>query len=207
MPGQSDETKIWLLAQVFRFIGMGDVVEIGSAYGRSAFALAWLAKQHGTGSVICVDPWSIAAAQDQGAKAELLNSIAVLCDRDQIFSAFLASVSGFDNINYIRSPSVDAAKAYTAAVTDGTVESAEFGAVAVSGSIQLIHIDGNHKYEEVCRDIQAWLPHIARGGWILLDDYVWAFGDGPKRAGDDFMATVDYETAFVVGDTLCIKLC
>lgn len=206
VPGQSDETKIWLLAQVFRFMVPGDIVEIGSAYGRSAFALAWLAQHHGTGSVICVDPWSLAAARDQGEQAELINSIVALCDRDQIFASFLASLSGFGNVNYIRAPSAEAVGLYEEAAHRKELASPEFGKVPVSGHIALIHIDGNHKYEEVCRDIHGWLPRMINGGWILLDDYVWAFGDGPKRAGDELLGAVNYDAAFVVGDTLCIRL-
>jgi hypothetical protein len=46
---------------------------------------------------------------------------------------------------------------------------------------------------------------VVSGGWVLLDDYRWAFGDGPKRAGDELLAGNGFEQAFTLGDTLYLK--
>ena len=43
----------------------GDVVEIGSWWGRSAALLVWLARRYDIGPVLCVDPWD-EACMDQG---------------------------------------------------------------------------------------------------------------------------------------------
>jgi cephalosporin hydroxylase len=37
--------------------------------------------------------------------------------------------------------------------------------------IHVLHIDGDHEYEAVKLDIQLWEPLVARGGYILFDDY------------------------------------
>ena len=38
------------------------------------------------------------------------------------------------------------------------------------GSIDLLHIDGNHEYESVNKDFENWLPKIKKGGIILIHD-------------------------------------
>lgn len=37
--------------------------------------------------------------------------------------------------------------------------------------IDLIHIDGDHSYEGVNADINAWLPKVKKGGFVIFDDY------------------------------------
>lgn len=206
IPGQSDDTKLFALAQIARTALPGDVVEIGSLYGKSAFALAWLAKFHHIGTVICVDSWEMAFVKNQGDQAGLVNAAAVNREWQQAFLGFAASLAVFDHVNYLRAPSELAAETYQRSATVGSIRSDEFGCTPVSGKISMLHIDGNHKYEAVKRDIEKWLPFVQDGGWLLLDDYVWAFGDGPKRAGDEFLEQHVVKTSFVVGDTLFIQV-
>jgi hypothetical protein len=206
VPGQSDDTKLHALTQIMRSTPSGDVVEIGSLYGKSAFALAWLAKFHHIGTLICVDPWEVASISNQGSQARLINRTAILRNWQQAFLGFAASLAGFENVNYLRAPSSIAATIYAQRATAGCVISEEFGATPVSGAISLLHIDGNHKYEIVKSDLEAWLPMVKQGGWILLDDYLWAFGDGPQRVGDEFLERHAVQTAFVMGDTLFIQV-
>jgi len=37
--------------------------------------------------------------------------------------------------------------------------------------IDLIHIDGNHEYNFVKKDIELWTKHINKNGYVLFDDY------------------------------------
>ncbi len=206
IPGQSDNTKLAALTQIARQTGPGDVVEIGSLYGKSAFALAWLAKFHRIGTVICVDPWEIASINNQGERAGLINAAVVTRNWQQAFLGFAASLAMFDNVNYLREPSGAAATTYRQVATAGCVCSDEFGSTPVQGEIAILHIDGNHRYEAVKNDLDKWLPFVQDGGWVLLDDYVWAFGDGPQRAGDELLAQRQVKTAFVAADTLFVQL-
>ena len=48
--------------------------------------------------------------------------------------------------------------------------------------INLILIDGNHSYEGVKADLEAWLPHIAPGGYVFLHDYD---AEGTEFAGQE----------------------
>ncbi|MNJ57734.1 hypothetical protein D3C77_533360 [compost metagenome] len=109
-------------------------------------------------------------------------------------------------MNYIRAPSNGAVIEYKNSLRSGAISSKEFGDTEVSGAISILHIDGNHKYEEVRNDLNNWLPFVMSGGWILVDDYVWAFGDGPRRVGDELIKLPQVTASFVVGDTLCVRL-
>lgn len=57
IPGMCDDEKISALYEVARHCNSGDVVEIGSAYGKSAFVLTQLADYYAIGKTLCVDPW------------------------------------------------------------------------------------------------------------------------------------------------------
>jgi predicted O-methyltransferase YrrM len=38
--------------------------------------------------------------------------------------------------------------------------------------IDLLYIDTSHEYLQTRREIEAWLPHLKHGGWLVLDDAV-----------------------------------
>lgn len=40
-------------------------------------------------------------------------------------------------------------------------------------SLEFVRIDGDHEYESVCADIDAWLPKIRPGGVLAGDDFNW----------------------------------
>ncbi|MCO7226140.1 class I SAM-dependent methyltransferase [Pleionea sp. CnH1-48] len=209
IPGQCDVSKLTVLTQMSRILPQGDIVEVGAFYGRSAYAMAWLAARYQIGNVICVDPWENAKIETQGAQAEILNDEFSqdddVIDFEKVYWGFIASVSLLNNIGYIRDISKDAVDVYRQAIDNGYLRSEQLEPVSVSGHIALLHIDGNHRYDQVCLDIETWAPYVMPGGWILLDDYVWAFGDGPQRAGDELLASMNFEVAFSASDTLFIR--
>lgn len=202
-PGQCDEAKLAALAAVARLAPAGDVVEIGSLYGRSAVALAWLAREHDLGGVVCVDPWRAAEITDQGAQAALLTEEMPSIDVERIFQVFRAVAAAHPNLAYLRATSTRGRTLYAECAARGHVEGQ--GRVPVTGAIALLHIDGNHRYDHVKNDIGLWAGLVRPDGWILVDDYLWAFGDGPRRAGDELLAEGDFDHAFVVADTLFLR--
>ena len=55
-----------------------------------------------------------------------------------------------------------------------------------------IYVDGDHRREQVLRDLVLYLPKVKPGGWITGDDYGdggW-WGDGVRKAVDEFVARV-----------------
>ena len=71
----------------------------------------------------------------------------------------------------------------------------------------LLHIDGNHDAACAAQDVELWSPLVRPGGWVVIDDYCWRYGDGPKRAGDALLARwgPDVDRAFVAGDCLFVR--
>lgn len=207
IPGDSDVGKLRALCDIARLLPPGDLLEVGCLYGRSAFALGYLARQYALGSMICVDPWNTAELTDQGADAAIINVELANTDIDseKIFRVFLSAAALLDNVGYIRNTSEKALGEYAAAVRSGALHSPELGSIPVSGLLSLLHVDANHRYDHVRRDVELWSPYLAEGGWLLLDDYVWAFGDGPRRVGDELLDSPLYDSAFVSGDTLFLR--
>ncbi len=205
IPGQCGVDKLTAFAHLARILPRGDLVEIGSFAGRSAFALAWLAERHDVGSLVSVDPWSNQAIDDQGLQADILNRDMDSIDFEKIFLIYLSNISMLNSAAYIRDISVKAIDRYRQAAAQGVLRSPGLPAITLQGRISLLHIDGNHEYSHVRQDIEAWVPLVLPGGWVLLDDYRWAFGDGPKRAGDELLSGNSFEQAFTLGDTLYLK--
>lgn len=209
IPGQCDPLKLSAFCHIARVIPQGDLIEIGSLWGRSAFAIAWLAKHYRIGNFFSVDPWENAKTEDQGEQAGILNSeleqATDIIDFGKVFLGYIANVALLDNVGYIRDISSKAINQYKNALKTKLIESPGLGKLPTSGAIALLHIDGNHRYDHVCSDIELWAPFVKPGGWILLDDYVWAFGDGPKRAGDEILKTNGFDIAFSMSDTLFLR--
>lgn len=206
IPGMCDHEKLRALYEIARSCPKGDVVEIGTWWGKSAFLLLFLAQEFGIGRLLCVDPWSDAGLVSEGAHALVASTFAQV-SAQEAFNVFLLNLLPYGNghINYLRMPSKQGCALYQAS---SIIQSTEFGAVQYQGRIALLHIDGNHSYKNACADMDAWGSMVMPWGWIVLDDYTWPFGDGPQRVGDEFLATHHdcIETAFVMGGALFIQL-
>jgi predicted O-methyltransferase YrrM len=202
IPGQCDYAKLEALTAVARLCPPGDLVEIGSLWGKSAFALSWLARAFRLGKLLCVDPWSSGhlVQNDPGGAVDRFTA---RLDPEEALGVFQMNLlaSGGGAVNYLRMASVEAAARYRSGLR---VRNREFGSTRYRGSIALLHIDGNHQYEAARADIEAWAPRVAPGGWIVVDDYVWPFGDGPRRAADEFLSAHEeaWMDAFVAGGAL-----
>ena len=204
IPGMCDIDKIFALCNLFRYCPKGDVVEIGSWWGKSAFVLARLSLCYAIGKLLCVDPWSNLDLI-QNDKKGLVDSVPV--DAEEALRIFQINLLPYshDGVNYLRHTSIQGAKIYREGneVTTGT-----FGSTKYVGRIAILHIDGNHCYDAVKSDIEAWAGLVIPGGWIILDDYAWPYGDGPKRAGDELLAInqLNISCSFFMGGALFIQL-
>ena len=204
IPGMCDDLKLRALVEIARYSVCGDVVEIGSWWGKSAFILAHLARCFGIGNLLCVDPWTNELLKQN---LETVDSASRQADADEALQVFQIGLLPFNlnHINYLRQPSVEAAIHYS---NGNPVVTEAFGTTRYTGRISILHIDGNHAYESVKADVEAWCSKVMDGGWIIIDDYVWPFGDGPQRVGDSFLATASAKisNSFVSGSALFIRL-
>jgi hypothetical protein len=69
-----------------------------------------------------------------------------------------------------------------ARVRDMRMTSVEAAGYFDDNSVDFLMLDGDHGYEAVRADIDAWLPKMRRGGVISGDDYLWP---GVKKAADE----------------------
>ena len=204
VPGMCDHAKISALMSVAPFVPDGDLVEIGSWWGKSAVLCALLAQFFDLGPLLCVDPWQQSALVQEDSP-ELLNETSAAIDANEAFAVFCANLLPYANgrVNYMRRASVEAALSYGM----NEVSTPEFGSTRYSGEIALLHIDGNHDFTAVQADVDAWAPRVVPGGWVVMDDYTWSFGDGPRKVGDRYLARHADEIAcsFVMGTALFMQ--
>lgn len=206
IPGMCDHEKVRALYEICRHCPPGDIVEIGTWWGKSAFVLLWLAQNFDIGKVLCVDPWSDAhlIQNDENALVDTLSSQLSAEEAFEVFQVNLLPYANGD-LNYLRMPSTEAANRFR---TSPLVTTPAFGFTQYSGRTSILHIDGNHAYESVNADLQSWLGGVISGGWVIIDDYIWPFGDGPRRVGDAFIETHKHKihTSFVMGSALFFQL-
>lgn len=81
------------------------------------------------------------------------------------------------------------------------------GPIKPSGQIGVLHVDGNHTEEKAAEDLALWTRHLAKGAWVIVDDYLWDYGDGPRLATDAWLKENAARVAkyFVVDKAMFIK--
>ena len=127
------------------------IVEIGSFRGRSAIVLA-LAAPAGA-RVTAIDPH---AGNDRGP--EQYEGYAAEAQADnEAFHANLARAGVAARVEHVRLPSQEA-----------------FG--AVPGRLELLYVDGAHRYRPARADIAGWGERVAPGGVLLVHDAWSALG-------------------------------
>lgn len=206
IPGMCDYEKLLALHHICRCAPEGDLVEIGTWWGKSAFVLSRFAACYRLGKLLCIDPWSDADLV-QGDESGLVDSSSATANAQEAFEVFAMNLSPYahGDINYLRMRSVEAVEVYR---RTRLVLSEEFGPTEYCGQISLLHIDGNHSLAAAKADIDGWAPWVMPGGWIVIDDYLWPYGDGPRRAADEFLTLYreTIRTAFVMGGALFVRM-
>lgn len=123
----------------------GRIVEIGSFHGRSAIVLAHGARP--SVEVVAIDPH---AGNDRGP-GEIRGSSAQ-GDRDhEVFVANLERFGVKDRVRYVRRASQESG-------------------LEVKGSIDLLYIDGAHRFAPARADIRDWGRRVSDGGRMLIHD-------------------------------------
>jgi hypothetical protein len=204
IPGMCDDDKLRALVECTRYSVNGDIVEIGSWWGKSAYILTRLSQCLDIGNLLCVDPW---ANEHLVQNERIVDCASAQVDAEEaliIFQIGLLPLAS-NKVNYLRMTSVEAAQHYKDC---NSVSTEIFGRTEYSGKIAILHIDGNHTYDAAKADVESWVPFVIEGGWIIIDDYIWSFGNGPQRVADEFLASQGSKisTAFVMGTALFIQL-
>ena len=127
--------------------GPGVTLEIGSFKGLATVALAYGARHGGHDRVHTVDPHT-GDRQDLEARA----------------ADALSSETDFRR-NLERAGLAGEVVAYT-------MTSDELSSRWSAGRIRVLFVDGWHSYDAVASDLRNWVPRLAPGGVIVVDDYL-----------------------------------
>ena len=122
------------------------IVELGSFKGKSTAYLAQGAKDGNEVPVYAVDPWDLAGnvyGKHGFTRPEVREA----------FEAQLKKVRLWGRVTQVQAFSTDYADVY-----DGP-------------PVGLLFIDGDHRYEPVKADFEAWEPLLASGAVVAFDDY------------------------------------
>lgn len=167
IPGWFDFQSLY--SQIVKDSRSGDVlVEIGVFEGKSAIFMASEIKKSGKLlNFYAIDPW-IMMRDEKG------------------------DIYGCSFLDFQHNAELCDVGDYVTPIKDFSVEAAK---VFANETVRFVFIDGEHSYEAVKADIEAWLPKIVPGGIIAGHDYnnCWP---GVKKAVDEFFPnrTIDGES-------------
>ena len=143
IPGWMSKTELnWLYRTAKEMDG---IVEVGSWKGRSTHALLSGAMEGTKGLVVAVDTW-------QGTKGEAGNPH-IEAESKDVYAEFMRNMAEFPNLKPMKMTSVEAAGMFA------------------DKSVDMVFIDGDHSYEAVKADIEAWLPKARK--MICGHDWQW----------------------------------
>ena len=135
--------RLWDAAS--RLVAPGRIVEIGSFQGRSTIVLASAAAE-GV-EVVAIDPH---AGNDRGPQ-EIAGFEAAAQSDHEAFLANLSAAGVRDRVRHVRAFSSEAL-------------------AAVDGPVDVLYIDGAHRYAPALDDIRRWGDRVRDGGTLLIHD-------------------------------------
>ena len=144
----------------------GTLVEIGSWRGRSTSCMGSLIKNTNRNvKFYSVDTWE---GSDEEEHIKLIQELK--SQGKTLFDEFQENIKSCgvnDVIIPIQSTSILAAEQFE------------------DNSLDFVHIDASHEYEDVLNDIKSWYPKVKPGGMITGDDYISCW-DGVVKAVDEY---------------------
>lgn len=135
-----------------RALSSGTVVEIGSLEGYSTIILAKALGR--AGEVYAIDPHAGLALQADESFEGVSPSQESTWPKKDTWSRFIENIGSAgvsDVVKPMKMKSEDAARGWTK-------------------KIQLLFIDGSHRYEDVRKDFLLWRPHLAPGALLIFHD-------------------------------------
>lgn len=131
--------------------GRGVIVEIGSYKGKSTIWLAKGALDGAGGPVVAVDPHT--GSEEHQREAQPIWT----------YDEFLANIR----------------RAGVEQVVHPVVATSASAALQFHQPVELLFIDGDHRYEMVRLDFDLWFPKLVEGGYLLMHDTIRWYG--PRR--------------------------
>lgn len=160
--GGCSASKAYVMAALIRALDMKTTLDIGVYRGRSLLPQALAHARHSGGVAYGVDPWSRAEAaeHDNLALKDRIATFVATTDFDAIHAEVerLRHALGLGaHCTLVRATSAGAAERFR----------------AERRTFDLIHIDGNHDTAPVLRDVEDYVPLLAAGGILVMDDVSW----------------------------------
>lgn len=153
------------------------IVEVGVWKGSTTLIFAEALRHYRSvsrGKVVAVDTWLGALEFWRKRADDLTRDLKFVNGYPSVYYNFLSNVvhQGLqDQVVPFPSPSLMAAQ--------------YFRVMKPPVSIDILHLDGSHEYEDVAADLAAWWPVIRKGGVVIGDDYHRGW-PGVIRAVDEF---------------------
>ena len=157
IPGWCSEAKAERLIRTILDHDLRSCVEIGVFGGSSFIPQALALRELGAGKIVGIDPWESNAALENmidPANAEWWSKV----DLTEIYRGCL---------QLIRTMNLDPYCELIPAKAEDVHD--RFG----PGSIDLLHIDGNHSELTSTADAERYLPKVRTRGFIFFDDVSW----------------------------------
>lgn len=118
----------------------GKIVEVGSYHGKSAVNFAYAVRKRGGDATI------FCVDTWRNENIEFARNV-------DVFARFEANVAPYRDL-----------------IVPLRGRSEEVGAAWDRGPIDVLFIDGDHSFEGVTRDVEAWVPHVKPGGLVMFHD-------------------------------------
>lgn len=166
IPGWCSPEKADALVRIILTHRPSLCVEIGVFGGSSLIPQALALEALGQGVIYGIDPWENAAA---------LEAMADEANRSWWSGVNLETI-------YQGCKSLLVAQGLASRCKLLRAKAEGIADVFLDGSIDLLHIDGNHSEELSVRDVCLYLPKVRPGGHIFFDDVTWTEG-GVRTTG------------------------
>lgn len=156
-PGWCGEAKARALTDLVLREQLTTCAEIGVFAGQSLIPVAAALQHQGAGVVHAIDPWTIAdnlEGEHPAAEAQWWPTVDIEAVRQKCLAA-IESFGVSDRVIVHRAPAQSVVDQFA------------------DGSLDLLHIDGNHSTVASTRDVRTWLPKVRAGGWVAFDDSHW----------------------------------
>lgn len=183
----TDTTSVYEQSCLFTLASVtkGNIVELGTYIGKSASVMASAIRPESGRKLITIDLFTRERGETGSRESYLFKDKSQM----EIVTKALADLKLSNTVKVYKGSTYDLAPTLSD-LTD----------------IDLIFIDASHHYEDVKKDIAAFLPHVNSGGYVAFHDYNSKIWPDVKRAVDEFLnGNKGYQVEFLVDSMLICK--